>query len=52
MDFVVTLKGFACFLGRFTDACAFIRQYWGSPEDAAEQGVKILPADRYRLLSQ
>lgn len=50
MDFVVTLKGFACFLGRFTDACEFIRRHWGSPEVAADRGVQILPAERYRLL--
>lgn len=49
MDFVVTLKGFRCFLGRFSDACAFIRQHWGSVEKAAEMGVRLLPANRYRL---
>lgn len=49
MDFVVTLKGFRCFLGRFTDACEFIRAHWGSQEAASEVGVRIMPADRYRL---
>lgn len=49
MDFVVTIKGFCCFLGKFTDACAFIRRHWGSQEAAADRGVRIMPADRYRL---
>ncbi|MCX7170363.1 MAG: hypothetical protein NTY41_08750 [Proteobacteria bacterium] len=30
MDFVVTLKGFRCFLGKFSGACAFIRAHRGS----------------------
>ena len=49
MDFVVTLKGFACFLGKFTDVCAFVRSHWGSMEAAADSGVRVMPADRYRL---
>jgi hypothetical protein len=49
MDFVVTLKGFRCFLGTFSDACAFIRRHWGSQETAAELGVRIFPANRYRM---
>ena len=49
MDFVVTLKGFRCFLGRFSDACEFIRRNWGSQERASEIGVRIFPANRYRL---
>lgn len=49
MDFVVTLKGFRCFLGRFSDACDFIRRHWGSVEKAGDFGVRIFPANRYRL---
>jgi len=49
MDFVVTLKGFRCFLGKFSDACAFIRHHWGSQETAAARGVRLIPADRYQL---
>lgn len=49
MKFVVTIKGFCCFLGRFSDACDFIRQRWGSLDMASEEGVRLIPADRYRL---
>jgi len=49
MDFVVTFRGFRCFLGKFSDACEFIRRHWSSPEAAAEMGVRILPANRYQL---
>lgn len=49
MDFVVTLKGLGCFLGKFTEACEFIRRHWGSVESAAEMGVRLVPVDRYRL---
>jgi len=49
MDFVVTLKGFRCFLGRFSDACEFIRRHWGSQEAAAEKGVRLIPASRYQM---
>ena len=49
MDFVVTLKGFGCFFGKFSEACAFIRRHWGSVEAAADIGVRILPVSRYRL---
>lgn len=49
MDYVVTLKGFRCFLGKFSDACEFIRRHWGSQEAAAEAGVRIIQANRYGL---
>jgi hypothetical protein len=49
MDFVVTLKGFGCFFGKFSEACEFIRQHWGSQELASEMGVRLVPANRYRL---
>jgi hypothetical protein len=49
MDFVVTLKGFRCFLGKFTEACEFIRRHWGSQERASEMGVRLIPVDRYRM---
>ena len=49
MDFVVTLKGFGCFLGKFSDACEFIRRHWGSVEAASEIGVRIVPSSLYRL---
>lgn len=49
MDFVVTLKGFHCFFGRFSDACEYIRRRWGSQEAAAELGVRLIPANRYRI---
>lgn len=48
MDFVVTLKGFGCFLGKFSDACEFVRRHWGSLEAASEVGVRIIPSSRYR----
>lgn len=49
MEFVVTLKGLGCFLGKFSDACEFIRRHWGSVEAASEKGVRLIPASRYRL---
>ena len=48
MDFVVTFRGLRCFLGKFSDACEFIRRHWNSPEAAAEIGVRLFPANRYR----
>ena len=48
MNFVVTLKGFRCFLGKFTDACEFIRRHWGTQEAVSDVGVRLIPADRYR----
>lgn len=49
MDFVVTLKGYCCYMGKFTDVCDFIRRCWGSPESAADNGVRVMPASRYQL---
>jgi hypothetical protein len=49
MDFVVTLKGFRCFLGKFSDACEFIRRHWGSLESAGAEGVRLMPANRYQM---
>lgn len=49
MKFVVTIKGFCCFLGKFSEACDFIRKHWGSLELASEKGVRLIPANRYQL---